>query len=503
MIPPGTLKVTDTELVLGIVASVGTDLDTFVALLEDHLHKFQYTPRTIRASEFLTHLELERLGVRLESSTEKDRLWSFMDAGTKVRVTTGRGDLLALHAILEIRRSRQPDPLRAVEVEPKRRQAYVIRSLKHPDEVHTLRQVYQSGFFLIGLYSTEKERRTFLTEEKGCSPGDAARLILRDQDESPLGQRTRDTFALADVFIRFNPNRRNQVKQQLYRFLDIIFGNPHLTPTQDEHAMFLAHGAALRSGDLSRQVGAAITSPEGDLLATGANDVPRAGGGLYWPGKTDRRDSVLGYDANEKRRDKIALDIYKRMRPADCADKPREQLLEEAKALLKESPIWDITEYGRAVHAEMEAILSCARNGVRTRGATLYSTTFPCHNCAKHIIGAGLGRVVFIEPYPKSQARALHRDSITLRRSSSGKILFEPFIGLGPRRFMELFSTTMGDGYRVKRKVGGKKAPWNRETANLRVPLIASSYLDRELLRIFELNTLRDQIHADPSPASR
>ena len=44
-------------------------------------------------------------------------------------------------------------------------------------------------------------------------------------------------------------------------------------------------------------------------------------------------------------------------------------------------------------HAEMEALLSCARSGVSTRGATLYSTTFPCHNCAKHIIAAGVARV--------------------------------------------------------------------------------------------------------------
>ncbi|HYO53918.1 anti-phage dCTP deaminase [Archangium sp.] len=502
MIPPTALKGKDAELVLGIVAAVGTDLDTFVAILEDHLHKFRYKPRTIRTSQFLARLQPERFGVRIDSSTENNRLWTYMDAGRKVREATGRGDLLALHAILEIFRTRQPDPTRAADAAPKPRQAYVIRSLKHPDEVQTLRQVYQSGFFLIGLYSTEKERRTYLTEDKACTPEQAARLIERDRDESDLGQRTRDTFALADVFIRFNPNKRTQAKKQVYRFLDIIFGNPHLTPTQDEHAMFLAHGAALRSGDLSRQVGAVITSVQGDLLATGANDVPRAGGGLYWPGKGDKRDSVRGYDANERRRDEIALDIYKRMLPAPSSDRPTEELLAEAKTRLKDSLVWDITEYGRAVHAEMEAILSCTRTGGQTRGATLYSTTFPCHNCAKHIIGAGISRVVFVEPYPKSQAMALHHDSIALERARPGRVLFEPFIGLGPRRFMELFALNPGEGYRVKRKVDGKTAPWDRATANLRVPMLPSSYVDREQLIISELNNLKDQIHADPSPAS-
>ena len=56
------------------------------------------------------------------------------------------------------------------------------------------------------------------------------------------------------------------------------------------------------------------------------------------------------------------------------------------------------------VHAEMEALLSCARSGVSPVGGTLYSTTFPCHNCAKHIVAAGLRRVVYVEPYPKSRA---------------------------------------------------------------------------------------------------
>jgi deoxycytidylate deaminase len=497
MIPPTALKGNDAELVVGIVAAVGTDLDTFVSILGDHLHKFHYTPQTIRTSQFL-----ERFGVRLDRSTENNRLWSYMDAGRKVREATGRGDLLALHAISEIFRSRQPDPERAGDVAPKRRQAYVIRSLKHPDEVYTLRQVYQSGFFLIGLYSTQEERHTYLSEDKDCAPEEAARLIERDRDESDLGQRTRDTFALADVFIRFDPNNRAQTKEQVYRFLDIIFGNPHLTPSQDEHAMFLAHGAALRSGDLSRQVGAVLTSAQGDLLATGANDVPRAGGGLYWPGKGDERDRVRGHDANEKRRDEIALDIYKRLLPTDSSSKPDEALLEEARRLLKDSLVWDITEYGRAVHAEMEAILSCARTGGPLRGATLYSTTFPCHNCAKHIIGAGISRVVFIEPYPKSQAMVLHDDCIALERARPGMVLFEPFIGLGPRRFMELFSINLGEGSRVKRKVGGKSAPWDRATANLRVPMLPSSYLDREQLIISELKTLREQIHANPSPAS-
>ena len=72
------------------------------------------------------------------------------------------------------------------------------------------------------------------------------------------------------------------------------------------------------------------------------------------------------------------------------------------------SQIGEITEYGRMVHAEMNAIADAARLGRPVAGATLYVTTFPCHNCAKHIIASGIARVVFIEPYAKSRAELLY-----------------------------------------------------------------------------------------------
>jgi len=89
----------------------------------------------------------------------------------------------------------------------------------------------------------------------------------------------------------------------------LFFGKPCVTPTKDEYAMFLAFAAATRSGDLSRQVGAVITSETGEIIATGANDVPCFGGGLYWAdhGEEDARDYHKGFDANEHRRTEILI----------------------------------------------------------------------------------------------------------------------------------------------------------------------------------------------------
>ncbi|MCP4746010.1 MAG: hypothetical protein GY874_07695 [Desulfobacteraceae bacterium] len=165
--------------------------------------------------------------------------------------------------------------------------------------------------------------------------------------------------------------------------------------------------------------------------------------------------------------------------------KNKDELSVEGKKLLKNTGIFDITEYGRAVHAEMEALLSCGRSGVSTRDCTLYTTTFPCHNCAKHIIAAGIERVVFVEPYPKSFATILHDDAIFIAhedgiQQKSDKVHFEPFVGVGPRRFFDLFSMNLSDGEELKRKKESKLIEWKRRGAVIREPLLPISYIEKE-----------------------
>ena len=47
----------------------------------------------------------------------------------------------------------------------------------------------------------------------------------------------------------------------------------------------------------------------------------------------------------------------------------------------------------------MNAILQCAKQGVSTEGATIYVTYFPCLNCTKSIIQAGIKTVYYAEDY--------------------------------------------------------------------------------------------------------
>lgn len=146
----------------------------------------------------------------------------------------------------------------------------------------------------------------------------------------------------------------------------------------------------------------------------------------------------------------------------------------------------DITEYGRIVHAEMNAITDAARNGVSIKDSILFCTTFPCHVCAKHIISSGLKRVVYIEPYPKSYTSELYKDDIKLTRDEDLErdvVYFEPFIGISPYRYQYFFE-------RKKRKdsLTGKIMRWK---SGVPMPLI--DVYDTEYTNI-ELEYLRELI---------
>jgi dCMP deaminase len=51
------------------------------------------------------------------------------------------------------------------------------------------------------------------------------------------------------------------------------------------------------------------------------------------------------------------------------------------------------------IHAEMNAIIWAAREGIRIKDATIYVTLEPCSDCSKNIIASGIKRIVYDKPY--------------------------------------------------------------------------------------------------------
>jgi dCMP deaminase len=82
---------------------------------------------------------------------------------------------------------------------------------------------------------------------------------------------------------------------------------------------------------------------------------------------------------------------------------------EEAGCIRQEQnvPAGERHELCRGLHAEQNAIIQAALNGVAIKGATLYCTHFPCVVCAKMLINAGIRRVCLAHSYPDSLSEKL------------------------------------------------------------------------------------------------
>lgn len=490
------------EIVVGLVGAVGTDLYLVAELTGAILRTFDY-----QVEEVVSLSRLLNDVVRDEPLPDEPReayIDSRMTAGNTLRRGLESGEALTQFAIAEIMRHR-----RAVQADrglprdqPPEAVAYILRSLKHQNEIALLREIYRERFVFISAHAPRDERIKRLAGLIADSHGstdrheydaEATRLAQRDEaeEDDEFGQDVRGTFPKADFFI--DASHRTVATDQLERCLRAWFGDPFASPTSEEFGMFHAHAAGVRSVDLSRQVGAAITIGT-DVVAVGCNEVPAFGGGAYWTGQEgDARDFQLGQDANARVRVAAIEEVRNALRDAGWLrrDKLRRPAADFAE-VLDGTRIDQLTEFGRAVHAEMAAILDAARRGQPLKGGTLYCTTFPCHTCAKHIVGAGLEQVVYIRPYHKSLAEDLHPDTVAIDPANppTDHVVFRPFVGVAPLAYLPIFE------HPERRKTDdGHAVEFIASTARPKLTVGWDlSYLEREDLTIVALKrTLRDK----------
>ncbi len=488
------------ELFIGLVASVGTDHGLITEILQEALKSFGYQSRVIRVAQLLHAFPRFR---NLPAEPADDYIDSHQRAGDEFREVTKRKDALAMLAIGEVQAARVAQTTQKERVIPGC--AYIIRSLKTPEEVDLLRQVYGNAFLLLASSAPYQVRRRYLATRIASSRHDfkydrhlprAEELMLRDQREpgKRYGQNLQNTFHLADIFV--DASESNRLRHSVERGLELVFGNTFHTPTRDEYAMFHAAGAALRSAELGRQVGASISTIGGDIVAVGTNEVPKPGGGLYWAGDNpDHREFALGEDANDRHKRGLLEDLLHRLQKEGWLNVEKSRLdpskladiaLDETSEYVSNAQITHLIEFGRAVHAEMAAITDAARRGVSISGMTMYVTTFPCHLCAPHIVASGIQKVVYIQPYDKSLAVQLYPDSIAVDYSDRKdyQVAFEPFVGVSPRKYMEFFTMQ-------ERKKAGKVLTFERSKASPRIMSSPRAYLRNET---FAMSTLQQII---------
>lgn len=434
------------ELVIALVGPIGSGVSECAKIIQETLVKdYDYKTDPIKKASELIARYAAKVDVEVDPTRPFEKTEGLQAAGTKLREKFGPTVVMDL-AIGEISAARPPRTkiINGVEVSgpnQSRRHVTIIDAVKNPAEVRRLRSVYNSSFWLVGVFAPEEKRLSRL-KDRFKKPEDRTKAMRIDEDEgNQSGQKVAKTMELADYFIRNNSDSVNELTRSVDRFLKVIFSVGVNTPTIDESSMYAAAAAASRSACLSRQVGVVIVNTDGEIIGTGTNDVPKFGGGLYASGgSSDGRcynwKNGICHNDDRKRRlsDGATEDLVKYLIAGSK---------EKARLAIAASEVKSLIEFSRAVHAEMEAIVSVARTGGRGLvGSTLYSTTYPCHNCARHVVAAGVHRVVYIEPYAKSLALDLHEDSISAdEREVGSKVVFVQYEGVSPNNYLAVFKS--------------------------------------------------------------
>jgi cytidine deaminase len=260
------------ELIFGLVAPIGVDLELVAEVLSQSLKEMDYQAHQFRVTKLMREIPT---GLAI---AETPYIQSFKDRiayANEVRRLLGDEALAAL-AISAIRSFRaeererrasthteqeddRPSADERTEEAPLPNQAYIIRQFKRPEEISLLRSVYGRQFILVSAYTPEEARRKRIEENERRSRGGlisdvdvqqlAHDLIVQDARETldKHGQNARDTFPLGDVFI--DATTREKCDFMIRRFVHLLFGNNQITPTRDEYGMYAAKSASLRSSD--------------------------------------------------------------------------------------------------------------------------------------------------------------------------------------------------------------------------------------------------------------
>ena len=319
------------ELIFGLVAPIGVDLNLVTEVLGEALDDMKYRAHILRLTKLMQEIKLD---FPLDGSPYIKSFKDRIAYANEIREKLGDEALAAL-AISAIRSFRdewhvaagtKDDPRGKKKEEiPVPGQAYIIRQFKRPEEIALMRTVYGRQFILVSAFAPEdlRIRRIEESERRSTNGGTspigahtaAFELVAQDAKEynNEHGQSVSDAFPLGDVFID-TTNKKN-CEETVRRFIRLLFGNNEITPTHDEYGMYAAKSAALRSSDLSRQVGVAICRPTGEIATLGCNEVPKAGGGTYWAGDAlDARDFVQGVDANDNHKREVLTDLISRLK---------------------------------------------------------------------------------------------------------------------------------------------------------------------------------------------
>jgi deoxycytidylate deaminase len=265
---------------------------------------------------------------------------------------------------------------------------------------------------------------------------------MRDQiEEVPHGQQVSLCVDDADIVINNDKHQSKTaavtaLEQRVERYLGLLRREPLSGPSADEIAMAMAYAQAEASECIKRHVGAVIVDRDGRLISVGFNQNPLSMQACHEQYGHCRKDDLMARHLEELEGTfcpKCGEPLSKVGAPFRCT---------ECGLSLKVQYFPDHgVRWCPALHAEERAIALARQTNLG--GCSLYTTTFPCVNCAKLITDAGIRRVVYVEPYPERESVGLLADN---------KVEVVPFEGVKARAFHALYKpyrAVMEDRYRL------------------------------------------------------
>jgi deoxycytidylate deaminase/dephospho-CoA kinase len=361
-----------------------------------------------------------------------------------------RGDLQRLGD--ELRQSTHSGRLAELAVEELEKDSKVfdlvaIDGIRNLGELTYLRNRFGLRFFLFAVDCAKSQRWGRLRakyENDGLGKADFDADDRRDRDEEvAYGQQVQLCVDRSDVLIDNSDDvTLTELRSKVVAHVNLVTGRSARFATPMEMLMNLAYSAAHASRCLKRQVGAIIVEAEpgkmGAVVGTGFNENPPPTApcveepSYIQPGGTRGRcyrDMLRAESfaqlAREKRRCPDCGHVI-----TDPGDSPPWRC-KNCRHNLEEF-FWPerAMSWCTAIHAEVAALFAA---GQRAKGATLYTTTFPCFQCAEKIVQAGISAIVFTEAYPDVKAGY---------RLDLAKIQIVRFEGVRSSRFHDIFSKT-------------------------------------------------------------
>jgi deoxycytidylate deaminase/dephospho-CoA kinase len=308
----------------------------------------------------------------------------------------------------ELRETRGTDFLVRNSLNNVRGKKLVIDGIRNIGEIAYLRDRFGYHFTLFGIIPTNQARwdRIGANHYNDDKKGQTAFFAddHRDQDEeTDYGQQVRKCIDQADILIDNSELvTLGGYKRKVLEYLNLVTRETHRAPSREEIFMNMAYSACHSSQCLKRHVGAVVIDAGNNPVGTGYNENP-----IGTTPCTKQYSGCFKDLIKEEHLTRLVqeeghlycpscgtcIDISKGMKVVctTCARKGGQNTI--ADLLFPERG----TSFCTAIHAEAWALSSA---GERARGGELFTTTYPCLQCAEKIIHSGLKTVWFTEPYP-------------------------------------------------------------------------------------------------------